>query len=384
MKKGNVLITGVSGAGKSTLINGIMGHKVAKTVKGSAATQEITRYSSEDLKFNIYDSKGFEYNWFNQHKIVKEMQKLVKEGLRAEDPEAVINCIWYCVDATSGKLHEENIKSLKAIIKEWKNIPVIAVLTKSYSQIEKEENIQMVWKQFGKYGENIDLKAVIPVVAEPFPVDEGVVAPAYGMMTLIEKTNEILEVVDVGAEKEIFKNRQKRHKANLYVNATATMGAVVGAVPIQIADGVILTGIETGMITYLSKLYHISDSKEETAEEIMKALLEAGTAGFVAKAAVSRAKYIPGVGKVAAVVNAIVAFFIVELLGQASIALFENINSGKIHTNKKDEVIGFVEKYVLENAPEMFKVITEYVEKNKEKIDFKELGKLVLKKISSK
>ena len=80
MKK-NVLIVGVSGAGKSTLVNAIAGQTVAKVTKGDAVTQEITTYKNDSLDFNIVDTRGFEFNVWNQNKIMKSLSKLIKKGL---------------------------------------------------------------------------------------------------------------------------------------------------------------------------------------------------------------------------------------------------------------------------------------------------------------
>ena len=154
MKK-NVLIVGVSGAGKSTLVNAIAGQTVAKVTKGDAVTQEITTYKNDSLDFNIVDTRGFEFNVWNQNKIMKSLSKLIKKGLGTEDDEKeeseVISCIWYCVEATNGRLHKENIKSLLKLTKPWKDVPVIVVLTKSYAKPQNAENIKMVQEQFDKH-----------------------------------------------------------------------------------------------------------------------------------------------------------------------------------------------------------------------------------------
>ena len=77
MKK-NILIVGVSGAGKSTLVNAIAGQTVAEVTKGDAATQQITTYKNDSLDFNIVDTRGFEFNVWNQNKIMKSLSKLIK------------------------------------------------------------------------------------------------------------------------------------------------------------------------------------------------------------------------------------------------------------------------------------------------------------------
>lgn len=48
--------------------------------KGDAVTQEITTYKNDSLDFNIVDTRGFEFNVWNQNKIMKSLSKLIKKG----------------------------------------------------------------------------------------------------------------------------------------------------------------------------------------------------------------------------------------------------------------------------------------------------------------
>lgn len=379
MSKKNVLLVGNSGAGKSTLINGIAGQNVARVVKGDAATQEIATYKNDLLDFNMIDSRGFEYNVFNQMKIVKELKKLIKKGLGEEidedDESSLVSCIWYCVAATDGKLHKENINSLKGIIKDWKKVPVIVVLTKSYSKPETPENIEMVKRQFAKYAEKVNLQGVIPVVADPYAVDEDYVVGQEGIEELIDATNVALELGPTEEEKRKFREKQKKVKAQKIVSGYAGVAGVVGAAPIPFADAFVLNPLEIKMIHQIAKMYDIGKdaSTKENAEKVFATLVTAGTVGTLAKGAISSIKAIPGINLAASVLNAAMAVSIVELMGQASIVLFENINNGTLSIDKLDEIETFISKYVDENMSGIIKIVQDMLKNNDGKIDVKKL-----------
>lgn len=378
MSKKNVLLVGVSGAGKSTLINGIAGQSVAKVVKGSAVTQEITTYKNEMLDFNMIDTRGFEYNLLNQFKIQKDLKHLIRKGLAEEIDEeesSLVSCVWYCVAATDGRLHKENINTLKSAIKDWKNVPVIVVLTKSYSAPETPDNIQMVKNQFEKYAKSVNLQDVIPVVAEPYKIEEDYVVTSNGIEELIDATNKALDLSDAEEAREKFRKRQRRIKAQKLVTAYAGVAGVVGAVPVPFADAMVLDALEVRMLHQTAKMYGIVNKGEnkENVEKVIKYLGTAGTVGVIAKGAISSIKAIPGINLAAGVLNAVMAVSIVELLGQTSIELFERISSGKLSLDKFNEIEKFITKYVNENMSGAVKVIQDMFAKDGQKIDIKKL-----------
>lgn len=381
MSKKNVLLVGVSGAGKSTLINGIAGQKVAKVVKGSAATQEISTYNNDMLDFRMIDTRGFEYNLLNQFKIQKDLKNLIRKGLAEEideeESDSLVSCVWYCVAATDGRLHKENINTLKNVIKDWKNVPVIVVLTKSYSTPETPDNIQMVRNQFEKYAKSVNLQDVIPVVAEPYKVEEDYIVTSNGIEELIDATNKALDLADaeIAEVREKFRKSQRRMKAQKLVTAYAGVAGVVGAVPIPFADAMVLKALEVRMLHQTAKMYGIVNKGEhkENAETVITSLITAGTVGAIAKGAISSIKAIPGINLAAGVLNAVMAVSIVELLGQTSIELFERISSGKLSLDKLNEINEFITKYVNENMSGVVKVIQDMFAKDGQKIDIKKL-----------
>lgn len=281
-----------------------------------------------------------------------------------------------------GRLHKESIKDLQSVIKSWKDIPVIVILTKSYSEMENTKNIQMVKDQFAKYGKSINLQKIIPVVAEPYTINEGYTILQKGIEELRDQTVEVLEIADTDAAKNNFRQKQKRWKAQLLINATTVVSAAVAAIPIPIADNAPLTILETGMLSGIGKIYGLQEEgdDEQNVSRVFKMLLTAGTVGTIAKTAISAIKAIPGIGIAASILNSAMAVLIVELLGQTCIVLFEKIEAGELNLDKVNEIGEFIEKYVSENAPELIKNVSNLLEKNGNKINVKELISSLAKK----
>ena len=172
MELGNVLVIGNSGVGKSTLINAVIQREDAEIGRRSeGATKDLHIYPAEEIGLRLVDTAGFEPSLIKKRKSIHDVQKWSKEDVTEEDH--IINVIWFCVDGTSSKLFDDTIKSLIKATSLWKSVPIIVVITKSYSVPEREQNINMVRNIFGKQkkaGEN--LRDVIPVVASPYVLDK--------------------------------------------------------------------------------------------------------------------------------------------------------------------------------------------------------------------
>lgn len=130
----------------------------------------------------------------------------------------------------------------------WESVPVIIVITKSYSIPERAENVQMVHNAFAqqkRYAKN--LKAVIPVVAQTYTLNDTAFAPPEGIMELIDATNAVLPEGMKAAEKDIasFKLKRKRAMAQSVITASTAAGGAVGAIPLPFADAAILVPVES-------------------------------------------------------------------------------------------------------------------------------------------
>lgn len=361
MNKGNVLVIGNSGVGKSTLINAVLGENVAKTGYGiSGTTDALEIYESENIPFRVIDTIGFEPTFLKEQKAINAVKKWSKNSAKAGREDNQINVIWFCVDGCARKLFSKAIQSLSRATAMWKSVPVVVVITKSYAIPERAENIEMVQNAFAsqtKYSKN--LKKIIPVVASIYRLNDTAYAAPEGITELIDATNELMpEGIKAGAHDIAeFKLTRKRSLAQGVIGVAATSAAVVGAVPIPIADALILAPLETVEINAIAKIYGVKN--DEKSKIFFTTIVDVGTVSLAAKTVISALKTVPIAGSV---LNAITAGSIVIALGEGTAYAFEQVYLGK----KTVEDIDWLTK-VLES-----KLTSELVEKVKKLV--KEMG----------
>lgn len=367
MAFGNVLVIGNSGVGKSTLINAVLGEDKAEVGGGdSGVTDQLEIYESTDEKvpFRIIDTIGFEPSFTKRLKAINAVKKWSKQAAKDGNPDTDINIIWFCVEGTSKKIFPEAIHSLSKSTNLWESVPVIVVITKSYSQPEREENMKMIREAFAKqkkYSKN--LKEIIPVVAETYPINETSVVPPDGITELIEATNQHMPEGKRAAEKDIaaFKLKRKRAMARGIVGTFSAAGATVGAVPIPIADALVLSPIEVAEINAIAALYEIK--RDDSSKKFLDTIVEVGTVSVAAKAAISALKAIPGINLAASVINAAIAGSIVAAIGQGSAYAFEQVYLGKKSLDDLDWLRKLMEnelsKDFIEKATDVLRQVSE-------------------------
>lgn len=376
-EKANVLVIGNSGAGKSTLINSIFGENKAETGLGQAVTDKLQIYENSMIPFRMIDTIGFEFGLLKQWQAIHAVQKWSKDSINKENPDKQIDLIWYCVEATSKKLFGDSIEMLSKAVKTWKDIPTIVVLTKSYSIVEREENIRMVYEAFAKYNKSINLKAVIPVVAQSFMIDDNNVVAPQGIVELIEETNKWApEGISLGAEAvKAFIMRQKNYEANALVASFAVAAGAVAAVPIPLADATLLSPMEMALVTGIEKIYGISKKSEgKKATNIANAIVNVGTVSIAAKGMVS---ILSKLNPVAAVANVIVASTIVASIGEITITIMKKIYAGEIEIDDLNWIKSFTESELSKTFASKVNVIIEEISKL-EKIDIKDIPQIII------
>ena len=368
MEKANILVLGTSGAGKSTLINTVIGKPVAKVGNGKHITETMQTYESDELNFRLIDSRGFEYSFFNTKKSVKDMKTWMKKGLKDESPR--IHMMWFCVDATSKRFTKNTLRTMEQVKKEWPEIPIIVVLTKSFFIYEDDDNITMVKETFEKISKKTGSPlAIVPVLAEAPKGETGIIA--RGIEDLIEITiNNIDDAVKASEEAvKKYELKSKKIKSHVATVGAATTASVVGAIPIDFPDAVILTPLETGLITVVSKIYGL-DKEEDLSRKIMDRIIAAGAVTMVAKTLINQLKLIPGVANIAAdVLNAIVAGSIVFGIGEASTVIMEKVYLGEINVDNLNVIDKIVDTYM----GKMVKNLSDIVAKQEGKINVKDI-----------
>lgn len=363
IKKMNVLVLGNSGAGKSTLIKAISGNEI-KTGVGEGNTQRISVYESTTWPIRCIDTKGFEYKKFEQLKTIWQIKKFTKQQVESTETDATngvtIDAVWYCIEGTARRMFAYNIEMMNKAVKGWKNVPVFAVITKSYSEADISENVEAVSQAFAK-GRSVNLQKIIPIVAEPYIINDDIVVEPKGIDVLCNATldcsEEAKKISEENRKRMILE--QKRFTANLLTAGATTTASVVGAVPVPFADSVVLVPLETALAKGILKVYGV-----DFTGELITAIVGSTAITSVAKAAIGALKAIPNIA--GSVINAVVAGFFVAALGEAVIALSEAIYLGRIDKEKLDSVIefvsdklknnvvlGFVVKYIGENADKL-------------------------------
>ena len=346
MEMGNVLLIGDSGVGKSTLINAILeDENAAKTGKGyEGVNKEVKVYTENDYDtpFRLVDTIGFEPG--RSSEIIKKLKKWIEKG---EGKQYPINVIWFCVPGTSGKLFPKTIKDMLKVTEMFKTIPIIVVITKSYSRPEREENIALVKEAFNKYAKDpARLKKVIPVVAKPYIIDDenAIIAPPDGIEELITVTNQFLPEGVEASKKDVsaFILKRKRILAHSWVASCTASAGVIGGVPIPFSDAVLLVPLETTMLSGIAKIYNIKT--DDDSSTFKKAIIDSGTVSVAAKALISAAKAIPGINVAISVLNTAIASVIVETLGELSIYAYEQVYLGKKSFKDIDWITTMIEK----------------------------------------
>lgn len=344
MSKGNVLVVGNSGVGKSTLINAVLGEKKAAAGFGIQGTSsEITVYEGEEINFNLIDTVGFEPTktfWEFEPKAIKTVREWCKKAALDDKTENDVNLIWFCIDGTAAKLFPRTIKDLIRATSIWKDVPIIAVITKSFAQPDRERNIEMVRQAFAAASKTVKPVCIIPVIAEAFYLTDSVFAPPEGITELIDITNDLLpEGIRLANEVVAkYKLERRRSFAQTAVLGATAAAATVGAVPIPIADALLLQPIEIAEFNGIAAIYDIK--KGDQAKLLKNTIVEVGTISTAAKAAISTIKSIPGLNIGASVLNAVIASAIVVALGEGSIYVFEQIYLG----NKSVDDLDWVKK----------------------------------------
>lgn len=359
--KMNILVLGNSGAGKSTLIEAIAGVK-KNTRAGEGDTPKIEVSESSIWPLRCIDTKGFEYSIIEQIKTIRHVKKYTKTQINQSEKdsrEKGIDAVWYCIEGTARRVFSHNVGMMNKAIKGWKNVPVFAVITKSFSQIEEEENIEAVEQAFAK-NKSVNLQKIIPVVAKPYPVNDDVIVQPKGIDELCNATLECAEYAkQINKEnRERMVLEQKRFTANAIVAGAATSAGVVGAVPFSFADSLLLIPLETGMTKGIFKIYGI-----EFSSDLVSAIVGSTLITNIAKSALAQLKMIPNIA--ASAINAVVAGLFVGALGEAVIAVSESIYRGNIDPAKINDIENFISDIIKNN--QIIGAAISYLEMNADK-----------------
>ena len=328
MNFGNVLVIGSPGVGKSTLIKAVLGSDIRETYEGKRHVLSV--YESLSVPFRVIDAGDVGGSFWAHRAATTAVKRWSRDNALDGRSDNDINVIWFCVEGKSRKLIRQQMTDLARATDVWRHVPIIVVITKSYAELERDVNVELVRQACARRRRlRESLCAVIPVVATTYQLSETTFVAPEGVPQLIAATNDAMPegVRAAGEDIAAFSLKRRRAVARSIVAASVAAGVTVGAVPIPISDALILTPIETGEVNALATLYGIN--KDSTSKKLLSTILEVGTVSTAAKAAISALKAVPGINVAASVLNAAIAGSIVAAMGEGTMRVFKRIYLGE-------------------------------------------------------
>lgn len=330
LEKLNVMILGKTGVGKSTLINNMFSQKLAETGVGKPVTDRIRKVEKPDFPLAIYDTPGLELGGDNAiDGLINEVVGEIEAGVKSGDMGKAIHCIWYCISTPSHRFEQAEIEFLNMFFDKTSNynIPVILVLTQSYSKKDAKALMAEIEK------ENLAIANIVPVLSEDYEIDEEYIAKAYGLDRLSEV---IINVIPEAVQKtfvavQCANLELKKGRAQAVVASAVVVAATTGAVPIPFADAALLVPEQVAMLASITAIYGIPMEKSTLIAIISSTIGTAGTTVLGRTVVSNLLKLIPTAGSVVGggISSATAAAF-TAALGEAYIIILTKVYKGEM------------------------------------------------------
>ena len=306
--KVNIVIAGKTGVGKSTLVNAVFQGNLAETGDGRPVTQATREIKKDEIPLSIFDTRGLEISEYKN--TVQELEKLIQDKKKSEDPNQHIHIAWVCVMEGSRRVEDAEIKLVEMLDK---YMPVVGVITKSMADNGFRQTVQDLLPQ---------TRNVVRVLAKEMVFDGGYAIPVMGLDNLVDLSMTLVPET----QKNAFAAAQKvslNHKlqrAHAVVGGAALTAGGTGAVPLPFSDALAIIPIQISMLAGISAVWGLPVSTAFLGTLVSGAIT--GSAGTVVGRATVGAllKLIPGIGSTAGgAISAGVASTLTVAFGEAYI-----------------------------------------------------------------
>lgn len=324
----NIIVAGKTGVGKSTLINAVFREELAKTGIGEPITQSITKITKHDVPLCIYDTRGFELDKEAQEQVKREIEETIDRNLAFGNEQEYIHCMWYCINALSNRIEEEELLFIHEIATTvGRRLPIFLVLTQAINQSQYETLVELIREW------DLPIVNVIPVVAMAYPITDEIMVQPHGLDTLVQETNRILPE----AAKQALSNAQivdlklKVDASRAVINKRAKQSFLIGSVPIPFADAPFIVMTQISMIGKVHSTFGLK-LNSSTITSIVSILIGTSLTTNLGRSLVGGiTKLVPGVGTVGgAVISGSTAAFLTKVLGEAYLQIIVSIAKGEI------------------------------------------------------
>jgi len=306
--KVNIVVAGKTGVGKSTLVNAVFQGNLAETGDGRPVTKTTREIKKDGLPISIFDTRGLEVSEYRN--TVQELEELMQNKRKSEDPNQHIHIAWVCVLEGSRRVEDAEVKLVEMLDK---YVPVVGVITKSVSDNGFRQTAQELLPQ---------ARNVVRVLAKETVFDDGYTIPIMGLDNLVELTMDLVPETqrDALAAAQKVSVNQKRKRAHAVVGTAALSAGGAGAVPLPFSDALAIIPVQISMLASISAVWGLPVSTTFLGTLVSGAIT--GSAGtFAGRAAVGALlKLIPGIGSTAGgAISAGVASTLTIAFGEAYI-----------------------------------------------------------------